>query len=72
MLMHVLQAPEAHVLHAARYLNFESHVCRRPGILVLVNDVDWELRCSTYCLLCPIMTTIYVCCNIVADIGRSL
>lgn len=20
--------------------------CRRPGILVLVNDVDWELRCE--------------------------
>ena len=26
---------------------YAVHVpCRRPGILVLVNDVDWELTCA--------------------------
>lgn len=22
--------------------------CRRPGVLVLVNDADWELRCVNF------------------------
>lgn len=26
--------------------NFVIYASRRPGILVLVNDVDWELRCG--------------------------
>lgn len=35
-----------------------NSLCRRPGILVLVNDVDWELRCvwkpgpGVVCLRC--------------------
>jgi molybdopterin converting factor small subunit len=28
-------------LHCSRCLQY---VCRRPGILVLVNDADWELE----------------------------
>ncbi|NWQ83310.1 URM1 protein, partial [Columbina picui] len=28
---------------AAPYPNYFSLFCRRPGILVLINDADWEL-----------------------------
>ena len=32
----------------------ELDVCcgRRPGILVLINEVDWELRCVSCALVC--------------------
>ena len=31
---------------SASKMGASCHGCRRPGVLVLVNDVDWELRCS--------------------------
>ena len=34
---------EAGRLHAKRE---GAPCCRRPGILVLINEVDWELRCG--------------------------
>lgn len=32
---------------AALYPNYFSLFCRRPGILVLINDADWELMVCT-------------------------
>lgn len=32
-------------MYVIQFNNVDIDVCRRPGVLVLVNDADWELRC---------------------------
>lgn len=46
---------------AAPYPNYFSLFCRRPGILVLINDADWELMVCTPSVSLSLLKICSVC-----------